>query len=289
MFYSTILFSAIADVNLTPFHPDRILDMDTLNSKPLIIVYLLQDTLHLSKLIPFLNAVRKPFILISAMEDHEFPYELNHHMLVEIVDNPYFKHWFAINKVIPNNSRFTSIPYGLDYWTLINRPYFGEEMQTIQQQIITLDTIAKNTIHFSKRIPKIYANFQLNNTDTRYGGWRAKIPSIIPAEIMYLQPDKIPRSEMYKNMAEYAFVISPFGNGLDCIRTFEALCVGCIVIMQRSCLDIIYEDLPVLVVDEWTDINEQLLQDTLSSFSNKTFNYDKLTMEYWVQQIISKF
>ena len=55
-------------------------------------------------------------------------------------------------------------------------------------------------------------------------------------------------------MSKYTFVVSPFGHGFDCIRTFEALCLGCIVIMKKSFLDIIYQDLPVLLVDEWSDI-----------------------------------
>ncbi len=63
-------------------------------------------------------------------------------------------------------------------------------------------------------------------------------------------------------MSNFSFVVSPFGHSFDCIRTFEALCLGCIVIMRKSFLDVIYEDLPILLVAEWTDINEILLQNT---------------------------
>ena len=90
-------------------------------------------------------------------------------------------------------------------------------------------------------------------------------------------------------MSEFAFVVSPFGHGFDCIRTFEALCLGCIVIMKRSFLDVIYEGLPVLLVDEWSDVTETLLNDTLILYSNKQFNYDKLKMDYWVKLVQSKF
>ena len=90
-------------------------------------------------------------------------------------------------------------------------------------------------------------------------------------------------------MSEFAFVVSPFGHGFDCIRTFEALCLGCIVIMKRSFLDVIYEGLPVLLVDEWSDVTETLLKDTLILYSNKQFNYDKLKMDYWVKLVQSKF
>jgi hypothetical protein len=55
--------------------------------------------------------------------------------------------------------------------------------------------------------------------------------------------------------------------------------------MKKSFLDIIYEDLPILLVDEWSDINETLLQKTLLKFKNKQFNYNKLKMDYWIELI----
>ena len=59
--------------------------------------------------------------------------------------------------------------------------------------------------------------------------------------------------------------------------------------MKKSFLDIIYEELPVLLVDEWTDINKELLDKTLIEFSNKTFNYEKLKMKYWIDIVMSQF
>jgi hypothetical protein len=244
---------------------------------------------YINLLLPFLNEVKKPFILITAMEDTELPLEIDIEFMSKIINNYYFKHWFSINKTIPNNDKFTSIPYGLDYWTLTTRSFFGDNIQTIIEQNSVLESITQNMKHFSERIPKIYANFHLHLTDGRYGGWRSKLPNIIDKDIIYYQPYRITRRDTYLNMCNFAFVISPFGNGLDCIRTFEALCLGCIVIMRKSVLDIIYEDLPVLFVDEWYDINKELLEKTLNEFKNKSFNYEKLKMDYWYNLVKSKF
>ena len=90
-------------------------------------------------------------------------------------------------------------------------------------------------------------------------------------------------------MSEYIFVVSPFGHGFDCIRTFQALSLGCIVIMKKSFLDIIYEDLPMLLVDNWEYLNEKLLENYLLEYPNKKFNYDKLKFEYWNNLVNSKF
>ena len=123
MYYSPILFFKIADLNLTQYHNCNI-DMNYLNSKENIIIFCLHSMGYLNKLIPFLDEVKKPFILITAMEDTQLPLEIDTQFMSKITNNSYFKHWFSINKTIPNNHHFTSIPYGLDYWTLTTKSYF---------------------------------------------------------------------------------------------------------------------------------------------------------------------
>jgi hypothetical protein len=86
---------------------------------------------------------------------------------------------------------------------------------------------------------------------------------------------------------EFAFVLSPHGNGLDCHRTWEALVLGCIPIVKTSKIDKLYEELPVLIVNDWSDISYHLLETTVNDFSNKKFNYEKLMLSYWINKIKS--
>jgi len=288
MYYSPILFSEIADLNLTQFH-DCNYNMDDLNTKDKIIVYCLHFMSYLNKLIPFMDKVNKPWILISAMEDTQLPLEIDYEFMNKIKSNKHFKHWFSINKTIPNDNYFTSIPYGLNYWTLLKQPYFGEGIQNFSTQNNSIKYIVNNCKPISNRIPKMFCNFHFNFTDNRHGGSRRKLLNILPKNITFYQPQQLNRTNSWKLMSEYMFVVSPFGHGFDCIRTFEALCLGCIVIMKKSFLDIIYEDLPILLVDNWEDINEKLLESYLLEYPNKKFNYDKLKFEYWVNLVNSKF
>jgi hypothetical protein len=288
MYYSPILFTEIADINLTQYH-DCNIDMDYLNSKDKIIVFSVNHPNYLTKINFFLENIQKPFIIITAMEDAEIPLDIDTNFMNKIKNNFFFKHWFAINKTIPNDEKFTSIPYGLDYWTISKKPYFGENIQDYNQQNSIITNILNESIHFSKRIPKIYGNFHLNFNDDRHGRWRRQLLNIIPKDIIYYEESILKRSDSFKNISNYTFIVSPFGHGFDCIRTFEALCLGCIVIMKTSFLDIIYQDLPVLIVNEWSDINEKLLNDTLIEYSNKKFNYEKLKMEYWIRVVNSRF
>ena len=312
MYYSPIFFSEIADLNLTQFS-DCNVDMDYLNSLERVLIYSTHLLWYLIKLEPFLTEIKKPFIIVSAMEDAQFPLEFNNDFVQQqirlhpqfkdwfsskknilndfvkqVTSNPYFKHWFSINKTIPNDSQFTSIPYGLDFWTIASKDFFGEKKHDYITQNNRLHDISIKCAHFSERIPLIYGNFHHHFTDERNGNWRKKLLTIIPKEIIYYD-ELVPRSQSFCNMGKYAFVLSPPGNGFDCIRTFEALCMGCIVIMQKNFLEVIYTDLPILLVDEYSDINEQLLKDTLTSFSKKSFNYEKLTFEYWKNLVYSKF
>lgn len=83
------------------------------------------------------------------------------------------------------------------------------------------------------------------------------------------------------------FVLSPRGNGPDCHRTWEALLMGAIPIVKHSSLDPLFENLPVLIVNEWQDISEALLIKTYTRYHNTTYNLDKLYLNYWIDLIDS--
>lgn len=87
------------------------------------------------------------------------------------------------------------------------------------------------------------------------------------------------------DLAEYQFVPSPFGNGRDCHRTWEALYMGSVPIVQSSYLNPMYENLPIIVVDDWADLSDEYLRETFDQLSSKTYNMDKLFMPYWINYI----
>mgnify|MGYP000285653229 FL=1 len=121
------------------------------------------------------------------MEDTEFPSEFDKNLIEYLKKNQYFKHWFSINKTIPDDNQFTSIPYGLNYWTLSTQNYFGEPITSFEDQNAQLEKFNKNSIHFTKRKLLIYANFHLNWTDGRYGNWRRNLVNILPKELVVYQ------------------------------------------------------------------------------------------------------
>ena len=97
----------------------------------------------------------------------------------------------------------------------------------------------------------------------------------------------IQKSDSFRHQAKYMFVVCPHGNGLDCHRSWESMYMNCIPIVKSSVIDDLYDDLPILIVKEWSDINEELLYKTLITLKNRVFNFSKLALKYWVNKIYS--
>lgn len=92
----------------------------------------------------------------------------------------------------------------------------------------------------------------------------------------------------HTKLATYRFVVSPHGGGWDCYRTWEILFMGSYPIVKTSQIDILYKDLPVLIVKEWSDITPELMNRTYHEFMSKTWNFDQLYLSYWEQKIYKK-
>ena len=129
---------------------------------------------------------------------------------------------------------------------------------------------------------KIYANFSMGND--RFNDRKDSLNKI-PTDLLEYHNYFIKRTDNWKNIINYAFVLCPFGNGMDCHRSWEALCLGSIPIIKAPYFKKLFEDLPVLIVNEWNEITKELLNLTIDNFKNKNFNYNKLKLKYWVNKI----
>jgi hypothetical protein len=178
------------------------------------------------------------------------------------------------------------MPIGLDYHTIFDFPNCswispGEKRLPLEQENI-LKNVISETLPFYERIPKIFANFSKGNDRFKQ---REKSLTVISKDLIEMQFKFVPRTQVWQKMKDYTFVLSPFGVGMDCHRTWEALCLGCIPILCAPNFKKLFEELPVLIVNDWTEINEELLNNTVEEFKNRIFNYDKLRLIYWVNKI----
>jgi len=225
----------------------------------------------------YLPNLKQKFILVSGDSDLTIPTDIQEESL-QILQHPLLLCWYAQNCVEPSE-KLKQLPIGLDFHTdMKNKLYKFLKISpvTIESQ----EEEIKNNLLIIEKKNKCYGNFQFL-MHTKYGLDRKQAYAQIPSSLIDYEFTRISRKECWKKMSQYKFIVSPHGNGLDCHRTWEALALGCIPIVKTSPLDLMYENLPVLIVKEWSDIT----QDLLDSF-NKFRNLEKLTLSYWQTLII---
>jgi len=239
-----------------------------------------------------INHINNRFILVSGDSDCTIPFDLfkTNEDFEHFINNEKIIHWYSQNCVI-NHPKMSKIPIGLDYHTMSDKnTEWGDKINPYKQEECLLN-IKNNSKPFWEREILCYSNFHLakHMNDSKYGFDRCDAIKSIDKNLVFYQSKILTREETWLNQSKYAFVISPHGNGLDCHRTWEALLLGCIPIVKKSGISQLFEDLPVLEIDNWKDISADLLNETLNHFKNRElhfqFHYEKLTLEYWINKI----
>lgn len=249
-------------------------------------IYVCSDLLQF-----FINVIlfkiKKRFVLVSGDSDLCVPYEaLTKQDTNILLNNTYLIKWLVQNTRIDNIPKIIQLPIGLDYHTIANSPDSNwrsiNEGHTPQEQETILCNFINNATPFYERINKIYVNFTISND--RFNQ-RKKSLEIIPDELIVKETGFVKRTVHWENISKYAFVLSPFGNGMDCHRTWETLCLGAIPILKAPSFKSMFTDLPVLIIENWEELNQELLDSTIEEYKTKTFNYDKLSLSYWQKLI----
>lgn len=249
-------------------------------AKPPASIYVCTDAIpHFSANV--LPKINWNFNLVSGDSDTRVSPDIQGDAFFSIINSPYLNSWFAQNKAVLFDRLF-SLPIGLDFHTLWSDPLaFGGGPLLPSSQEAELQSVLNNAPPLNDRILKMHCNwhFQIDRGD------RMECLHKIDRSLCHLEEIFSNRLQAWKNQSHYAFVLSPEGAGLDCHRTWEALALGCIPIVKRNAFSDLYQYLPVLVVDDWGDINLQLLQDALKQHSVTPLHMQKLTMQYWVGKI----
>jgi hypothetical protein len=265
--------------------PAEVFRVDYKNLADSTLVYIKPEIISIFKMV-VKNILQKPIILVSGDSDVTVPNDCFSSTadFLEFIENPLILHWYAQN-CVSNHPKMTKIPIGLDYHTMRQPNNLGwgniQGPRNQERGLVHMKQLAKP---FWERIPLCYSNFHFF-TSTRYGYDRKNAILEIPAVLVFYEPQKTIRIDSWRQQINYAFVICPLGNGFDTHRLYEALCLGCIPIVKRGYFEEIYQDLPVLVVDEWRNITQTLLNDTIFAFESREFNYQKLTLNYWVSRM----
>jgi len=216
-----------------------------------------------------------------------------HEDLDAILNHPNLRHWFCQNWSGVAHPKITCLPIGLDFHTMSTSKTNWVSCREQEQELMAIRQAAKP---FWERKCKVYGNFHFA-TDANFNvlPWRKPLVGhvydrrdavrLLDPAVMEYEVERISRGVTWTRQSELAFVASPHGFGLDCHRTWEAMVLGCIPIVKRSKVGVMFEDLPVLAVNSWDEVTPGLLEKTVEDMRSKTFNYDKLSLAYWTNLI----
>ena len=228
----------------------------------------------------FWNYIKEPIVLVSGNQDINFT---DFNGLEELLLSEKLIKWFSQNMCL-EHTKCERVPIGLDYHTLyahlgMNHPWSSGKMPVVQDLI--LSHISERGGPLQLRKPQAFCNWQfyLDRGD------RKEVLQKVDIRALYMVPGYQRREDSWFNQMEYAFVCSPSGGGLDCHRTWEALVLGCVPIVKSSGMDRLFDGLPVWIVDDWNEVTLEACLTKKEEFAGKTYNYEKLGLEYWVKRI----
>ncbi len=247
-------------------------------------------------ILPKLNV---PIVLVIADGDESFPSDCGKDFNVtELLNHPFIIHVFAQNNdYLGPSTKVSHIPIGMDFHTIAYKGKQGGwgERGSPQEQEAQLESILSRLQPTHQRKKRAFVDFQLSDSMhgshqryLQFGEDRASIFHRLLKTGLIDYGSWMRRSQLWQKKGEYAFSISPHGNGLDCHRTWEDLVLGCIVIVKTSSLDPFYEGLPVIIIKDWSEVTSENMDTWLDqygdAFTNPSYR-EKLTHRYWFSKI----
>jgi len=230
-----------------------------------------------------LPLVKARFILVTADCPLGAPLPIMGEAL-EILEYPNVLHWYAQDCNGPGfMGRMSPLPLGIDFHTISEQPMWGEGISSPQEQEQMLLSIRREFRPARERIRKVYIDFAWQPANRYLPGKRQRvIAQVLTNPRVVFQSRPLSRRQLWQKWGEYAFVLSPHGDGLDCHRTWEALACGSVVLVPSSPLDSLYEGLPVIPIKNWNEITPQNLDAWLDRYTGCKIGEERLRSKHWV-------
>jgi hypothetical protein len=192
----------------------------------------------------------KPFSLITTDGDVSIPSRIRDFKY--ILDSPLCRAWYTQNydgTVV--HPKFRPIPIGFDFHTnwpgLWSRPnnYPNNLRHMLEMRRVAISSSVDRR-SLSVLVPPWSKN--------RHPDRKASHAALDMCNITHDQLPQMKIDELWGNYTRYRFALSPFGNGLDTYRLWELLFFGVVPITKTSSLDVLYKGLPVVIVNEYSDL-----------------------------------
>lgn len=242
----------------------------------------------IEKVVPLL---KEPFVVVSGSSDVSGPLagmgwsEDSLATARKLLANPLLAAYFAQNPDY-KHPKMVPLHIGFDFHT-IAKPALTEHAwgapASVQAQDAEMAHLRCVLPPFSQRHPRALMNFKSAGRSVR-----SQVAQLLTGRPGITYVDNLSRSQLWRYYGEFAFIVSPRGYGKDCHRTWEALALGCAVIVSKdSFLEPLYEDLPVIQIANWDLVTAENLALWQTELAAKwhTFRFEKLRTDFWLDAI----
>lgn len=244
-----------------------------------------------------LKNITGKFVLITVSnDDHCIPY-LNYppsppaeaigKSLLEI---PNMVKWFTKNACIVH-PKIKPLPIGpkMQWYTT---QFKGEDVTT-HYRIFNEFCINPSERLYSGKENLLYINFAQTTGNSLYTPHKNIRHACLKQLALTGLNEKQPSANFEKYielLSKYKFSVSPPGRGIDTHRSWESLLVGTIPIMLSTPIDSLFDDLPVVIVKSYKEVNKEFLEEKYKEILNKkNYNFEKLYRKYWIDEIKKDF
>ncbi len=225
-----------------------------------------------------LDKIDSKFILVTSSHDTPMPIGFQNKFNLDwkkIVNNRYLTAWFTENRDLIHEKIY-AIPLGIPYpdlpsWVLGS----NEESIWTEHQFKQVSLTDRSKKKF-KIFGCWYARVNHPSGTCSEGANERQLAHDImikQTNIFDWYPAGIDRLDFLARMSEYQFVLCPHGGGLDPNpKCWEALLMKSIPIVKRNTMSESLEHLPIVIVDDWTEITADNLRDWLKIYGDELYD-----------------
>jgi len=293
-FLSSDFFITISDIVLHNMRTEQEMVADLVNNtKENPLIFLQTDMIHV--VVGTLIRLPYRFTLVSYSCDDKlvpyYVYPLEDEILLahmnKLLDCQNLEKWYAKNISIVHPKLFP-VPLGPKFqW--YSTEFFGEPKQPIlsilNEHCLTPE---KNFLDQNMKSELLFFNYSVGTTEKPFYVEHTDIRKIAKEQLEengFVMSENVPFIEYLQELSKYKFCISPPGRGIDTHRHWESLMVGTIPIILHTPLDPLFEKLPVLFVNDYSEVTKEYLEGKYAEIQNGNYDFSVLYTDYWYKQV----
>lgn len=223
-----------------------------------------------------LPKMKKKFVLITTDGDNSVPSNID--KAQDILENPLCMGWYTQNyDGTIQHSKLKPIPIGFDLHT----NWKGLWTDNVSENLEKMLELRANSLERTRDTVPFVPPWGANHHE--------RIRSDHALECLHhMHGTRMSIDKLWDTYGSKTFALSPQGNGFDCHRTWELLFFGVIpVVKSVGGLDAMYKDLPVVIVNDWTDVcaSNFFVQQRERLKDKWPMSLDKFRLDYWVPRV----